>query len=133
MPLAWNATLSVGVTQIDEQHQELFRRVDRLLDAMLKQDRAEVARLLAFLQEYVVVHFGTEEALMRERSYPSYRDHLEEHRRFTRDLERLRGEHDASGATAALVHKVRREVCDWLTSHVCVTDVALGRYLQRKR
>jgi hemerythrin len=131
MALEWNSTLAVGVPVIDAQHQELFRRVDRLMDAMLSHDRSEAGRMLAFLEEYVVAHFSTEEALMRERGYPSYRDHLADHQRFCATLASLRAAHEADGTSAALVHRVRSEVCSWLTSHVCVTDVALGRFLQR--
>ena len=51
MLLQWTTALSVGVDEIDAQHQELFRRVDRLLDAMARNDRSEAARLLEFLLE----------------------------------------------------------------------------------
>jgi len=31
MPIKWHESLSVGVAEIDEQHQELFRRLNQLL------------------------------------------------------------------------------------------------------
>lgn len=33
MPIEWTQDLAVGVKIIDEQHKEIFRRVDSLLDA----------------------------------------------------------------------------------------------------
>ena len=34
MRMRWEPELSVGVLEIDEQHQELFRRAGALLDAL---------------------------------------------------------------------------------------------------
>ncbi|MHB1162771.1 MAG: hypothetical protein ACYC3V_20925 [Chloroflexota bacterium] len=33
MPVRWTPDLSVGVTLIDDQHKELFKRVNQLLEA----------------------------------------------------------------------------------------------------
>ncbi len=129
MGLQWTHALSVGVEQIDEQHRELFRRVDRLLDAMIANDRAEGMRLVAFLREYVQLHFSAEEALMHARNYPGLADHATEHAAFSADLDSLAGEFLAQGPTAALVLELERRVCGWLRDHVSLRDVALGRFL----
>lgn len=71
MAIQWDPSLSVGVKQIDEQHQELFRRVNELVDAMHRgRSQAQLGEMLSFLSVYVVQHFGAEEKLMSERWYP---------------------------------------------------------------
>jgi hemerythrin len=127
--LQWTTALSVGVPQIDAQHQELFRRADRLLEAMIARDRTEAGRLIGFLREYALVHFGAEEELMRERRFPGYEVHKAEHDAFAAELEGLAALHATDGPTAALVLHLERRVCDWLRGHVTFTDVALGRFL----
>lgn len=43
MSMAWSEDLAIGVAQIDQQHRELFRRFDDLLEAIRKTDRALAA------------------------------------------------------------------------------------------
>lgn len=133
MALQWTSTLSVGVEEIDEQHRELFRRVDRLLDAVLHQDRTEVGKLLAFLDAFAVEHFAAEERLMAEAAYPDAERHVLEHREFKRRLEALDADFAGHGATAALVFTLEQLLVGWLRDHVYFTDVALGRYVQARQ
>ena len=54
LSLQWREDLAVGVKSIDEQHQELFRRINSLLEACnLGKGREEVASVIAFLGEYI--------------------------------------------------------------------------------
>ncbi len=133
MSLQWTSALSVGVPDIDEQHRELFRRVDCLLDAMIASDRAEGLRLVDFLREYVILHFDAEEELMRRAGYPGLADHALEHRAFAGSVEALAREFDARGATAALVLRLEQDLCGWLRDHVCGSDAALGRWVRSAR
>jgi len=83
--IKWTPALAVGHAVIDAQHQELFRRLEALLTAMMKGDKGEVGRLFDFLGAYVVEHFGAEEKLMKERAYPDYAVHKSAHERFVAD------------------------------------------------
>lgn len=133
MALQWTSTLSVGVPELDEQHQELFRRIDRLLDAVLHHDRTEAERLLAWLRGYVKDHFAAEERLMVESEYPDTERHVQEHREFARQLAEVDAEFAARGPTAAVVFALERQAVGWLRDHVYFTDVALGRWVQARR
>jgi len=133
MALQWTSTLSVGVPEIDEQHRELFRRVDRLLDAVLHHDRSEVGQLLAYLQGFVVEHFAAEERLMAEVEYPEAERHVREHRDFAAALAELGAEFAATGATAGVVFKLEQQTVGWLRDHVYFTDVALGRFVHARQ
>lgn len=133
MSLLWTQALSVGIPEIDAQHQELFRRVDRLIAATLANDLGETGAMLAFLAEYVVTHFTTEERYMRDVGYPGLPRHREEHECFAADLEALGRDFAGGGATTDLVGRGNRQVGDWLRGHVCVTDMAMGRFASRAR
>lgn len=80
-----------------------------------------VDRLLVFSD----MHFGSEELVMRLRSYPRYGEHVEEHRRLLEHLrdveERVRDGHDAS----ALVAELGR----WLAGHIATHDRAFAQHL----
>jgi hemerythrin len=127
--LQWTSALSVGVPEIDAQHRELFARVDRLLDAVLRRDRAAAIQLMAFLREYTVVHFAAEEQLMEQSGFREMEAHLLEHRRFTAALRILEADYRAEGATADVVYRLEREAVDWLRNHVLSTDQLLARWV----
>jgi hemerythrin len=133
VPLRWTSALTVGVEEIDAQHQELFRRVDRMLDAMLRNERSEALKLLGYLREYVVVHFEAEERLMAATSYPDAARHAGEHRAFRTAMASLDKEFLEQGPTATLVLRLERQVVAWLKEHVYFTDVALGRWVLAHR
>jgi len=132
MAIKWTQSLAVGHTTIDTQHQELFRRLDSLLAAMMKGDKAEVGRLFDFLGTYVVEHFGTEEKLMKETGYPDFPMHKAAHERFVKDYLEMRKTYEASGGGASLTIKLQGWVGDWLKAHIAGTDQALATYLAKR-
>jgi hemerythrin len=131
--LQWSSTLSLGVADLDAQHRELFERVDRLLDAMLRGDRSEAATLASFLREHVVLHFAAEERLMREHRYPDTAAHAAEHAAFAGSMLELDATMRQRGASAELVLRLEREVVAWIRDHVYVADVALGQFVTAAR
>jgi hemerythrin len=128
--LSWTPDLLVGVALIDEQHRELFRRVNRLVAAGKGgRGRAQVGGTLNFLGQYVVEHFYTEEQLMLTSGYPEYAKHRKQHDGFKKELARLGDMFLSSGATTTLFTKLNRFVCEWLMDHVRSSDMAFGRFL----
>ena len=132
MAMAWTPALSIGIQELDQQHQELFYRSGRLLEGIVGGDRGEVGRLLDFLGEYVVTHFGTEERWMIESGYPNYQAHKGEHDRFMQDYLRMQVEYEHKGPTALMGMRVNNWIGAWLRDHISRTDMDLGRYLAKK-
>jgi hemerythrin len=130
MTIHWSQALAVGHTGIDAQHQELFRRLGSLLDAMLAGDPTEIARLFDFLGAYVVEHFGAEEELMRKSAFPGYAVHKAAHDRFVRDYQELRRVFDAHGASSAVTIRTKTWIVDWLKAHIAGTDQLLAKHLR---
>ncbi len=133
MPVTvWTPALALGHEEIDSQHQELFRRVGRLVDALEAGDRERVARFFDFLGTYVVDHFAAEERLMTATQFPGYNVHKAAHERFVRDYQSLRKLHEDSGASAAVAIKARTWLTEWLRNHIGGTDQLLARHLAKK-
>ncbi len=131
MGIQWDRTLSVGVKLIDEQHQELFRRVNTLLEAMMKgQGKPEIEKLLQFLASYVVEHFGAEEKLMAQYKYPGVAAHKQQHVDFVKQFGELKAKFDQVGATGDVTITLNRFVGTWLRDHIGSQDTALGKFLQ---
>ena len=127
MPIQWTADLATGVDSIDEQHQELFRRVNVLLDACRRGEGSEhVVGTLVFLTEYVVEHFRSEEELMRRASYRGYAEHAALHRDFRKNVESFASELSLHGVSMLTVLKVNRMIVDWLNDHIRRVDRAMA-------
>jgi hemerythrin-like metal-binding protein len=131
MAIQWDKSLAVGVKLVDEQHQELFRMVNGLMEALLKgQSKVELENLLGFLGRYVVDHFGTEEKLMAQYRYPDAPKHKQQHADFVQTFLGVKAEFEKTGATATVSIAVNKVVCTWLREHIGGSDVALGKFLR---
>ncbi|HEX9402623.1 MAG TPA: bacteriohemerythrin [Anaeromyxobacter sp.] len=129
MPLTWTSALSVGIEDLDEQHQEIFRRAERLICALRAGDRGEVLPLLTYLDEYVVHHFDAEERLMKNLRYPGLDRHAAAHRAFREEFAGMVRDFERVGATALVALTIHNWLSDWLRKHIAGVDVDLGRFV----
>lgn len=131
MATEWNRDLETGNVNIDNQHKELFRRFDSLMDACSqRKGKEEVQKVLLFLGDYIRTHFAMEEELQRTHNYPEYPAHKEQHELFIRDLEKLEQQLKLEGPTLTLVIKTNQSMVNWLINHINVKDKHLAAYLR---
>jgi hemerythrin len=132
--ISWDRSLETGDPDIDDQHRELFRRIDQLMAATRdRRARSEVGRLLTFLGDYVVSHFAAEERMMDQSAYPESGPHRAEHQRFVAEYARLFQDYRADGPGPVFVIKFGNRVTAWLCEHICRTDRRLVDYLNTRR
>jgi len=108
----------------DEQHQELFNRVNALNDAVSGGERPEIGNRLDRLIEYVVEHFQSEESLMEEKGYADLDKHRQIHDELVSTCVDLQGKFHANEAeieTGTLAF-----IKDWLDHHIPVIDRKYG-------
>lgn len=132
MGLIWMTHLETGVSWMDGQHKELFKRISALTDAMREgHEKQEVVNMLNFLDNYVVTHFGAEEHAMDEHEYPEREPHAKEHARFKRDIARIRDD-VKKGVDVVATIKLQEGAVDWLIGHIGKTDKKLGYFLKAR-
>jgi hemerythrin-like metal-binding protein len=130
MAIEWTPNLAVGYAPVDRQHQELFKRVDTLVNAMQSgQGKDAVDKTLAFLETYVVEHFSMEQNLMQANRYPQAAAHTAQHQAFLETFKNLKTAYQTDGISASLSIKLQQAVCGWLRDHIAKTDKALGAFL----
>jgi hemerythrin len=117
-------TYGTSVPVCDQQHQELFTRVNALNEAVSASDRTEIGTRLDALIDYVVEHFQTEERMMEERGYAGLDDHRQEHETLVSACVDLQGrfhanEADVEDGTMAFIK-------NWLDHHIPVIDRSYG-------
>jgi hemerythrin-like metal-binding protein len=129
----WTPDLVSGHELIDMQHQELVKAVNRLSESMWEgRGREETGKVLEFLGNYVVEHFRDEEGLMLQRLYPNYAAHKAIHQKFVEDFQVFAKEFAAGNCSAAFCAQVLAETCDWLRTHIRVTDKEFVKYMNDK-
>lgn len=133
MGIKWSETLATGVTKIDEQHKELFTRVNNLLEAMSQgKGKEEIGKTIKFLGDYVVGHFSMEEALMDKENYSDKINHKAQHKAFIKEFEQIKKELETGSPSTIALIQTQRKVVDWLTNHIGVSDKKLGDFLKKK-
>lgn len=129
----WTQDLSVGIDAIDNQHKELIKRMDNLLEG-INQDKGkqELYMMLKFMEDYGRIHFALEERLMLQHDYPGYKAHKSAHTKFIDTVGGLKNEFESVGAGLSLVLRVQSKTIDWLADHIAMVDKRLGSYLKNK-
>ncbi|HEX4846465.1 MAG TPA: bacteriohemerythrin [Geothrix sp.] len=126
--LVWNPDWETGIRIVDDQHRELFRRIEQLMAAVHDgQAQALVPAAMAFLAQYVDQHFRSEELEMEGSGYPGFAAHRAIHE-------------DMRGHVAHLLELCRSDpsavidpmidfMTDWLIQHINSEDRRMARYL----
>jgi hemerythrin-like metal-binding protein len=82
--MKWNQSYSVGIEEIDRQHQKLIGMLAQLIKATDEKDSKSVVKdILDNLVEYTVYHFNTEERYFEQFDYENKVEHKAEHKTFT--------------------------------------------------
>ncbi len=126
--LEWKDSFNLGIEEIDTTHRGLFERMSAFNATVQKGDAKAVDEVLTFLEKHTQGYFKTEEELMQRYNYPFIEYHLQEHRRFIRDIATLRAE---TGKTDPLYLSFRTMLmlCDWFNGHFAKTDRHMVRHL----
>lgn len=133
MPLiTWSNMLSVGVSEIDQQHQVLIGLINRLGDASDPKSGKSFDQQSALddLVVYVKVHFHFEAGLMQKIDYVESTSHLHEHSDFVNTVKTMlqrRAQGESLQAQELLVF-----LRNWLVTHILSTDSKLGKALNAK-
>jgi len=131
MSLRWSAELAVGHDLIDEQHQELIKRINMLLEACNEGKGAQtVDEIVGFLGDYVVNHFGMEEELMQKHNYPQYEGHKQQHTKFIETYLELKAQMQKEGVGPHTAIQVNQIIVDWLINHITRVDKQLSGFLK---
>lgn len=124
----WDETLSVGVREIDAQHQGLLCLINELHESMKEgKSREKLGQVVARLKDYARAHFSTEEKYLRQTAFPGFEEHRVQHDKFIEKILDFELEM-AEGHTSPL--EVARFLMDWYVRHVKGTDRKYAGHLQ---
>jgi hemerythrin-like metal-binding protein len=128
--IVWNDSMAVGLPAIDEQHMLLCSLANRLLDhpKALAKDEI-VVDILTSLGRFLILHFQTEEAMMRQMGIPQeeYDQHVRAHNIIIDEyadlnLAATRGRHHTADEIFTIVKQ-------WVSDHLHVYDANIRNYV----
>ncbi len=134
--MEWTDKLAIGVSTIDSQHKELFKRINNLVTA-IKQHRckSEIDGTIRFLDDYARVHFSDEEKHMRDTNYLGLEEQQEDHEKYLAALAELKEQAllpRVEGGSYDLSATTNQVVVDWIVDHIMKVDLKFGTFLQKR-
>lgn len=88
--IAWSDRLSVGVSEMDEEHRQFISRVNELNKAIIQcEAKATVERLMDLMLMEAAHHFWHEQELLARWKYPDTAAHTAKHAALTAQFERV--------------------------------------------
>ncbi|MFW5736803.1 MAG: bacteriohemerythrin [Halanaerobium sp.] len=132
--MIWRDEYKIGVELVDEQHQELFKRLGDFIqtvrsDKEKSEKKEEVEKTLNFMGEYVVTHFDAEEALQKKYNYPDYENHHQIHEDFKAEVSEFQKEYKENEYDEDFVLEFSGRLLTWLINHVASTDQDIGKHI----
>ncbi len=132
MPLyQWNESYSVGIDEMDREHQKLFSLINDLYDALkIGGSKTIMEKVFDDLFQYARVHFSDEEELMKKYDYPALAEQQTQHGSFVKKInnELIRFKNGSLLVGVEMMNFLN----DWLVNHIQLFDKKYGLYINDK-
>lgn len=126
--IEWKDEFSVGVPDVDHEHQELIGLINDLHDAMSSgSGNVTVMDFLGEIYARISAHFALEEKIMRDRKYDEYAEHKAEHEALLDKLRDIMDDYEENAYFSD--EEFSSAVEKWFTDHFKTRDARLHRHL----
>ncbi len=117
--IVWNENNNLGIPIIDEQHRGIISSINSLYYFIQSGLADEIIKpTMIVLEQYVKVHFKTEEMLLEEVGYPGIEKHKKLHSGFEKEIGAL-GEKLFKDRDSDMILKFLKE---WWLNHINIED-----------
>ena len=134
MIIEWNENLNTDIPEIDEQHKTLFENINKLSDVYNDEFNKDLVwNIVLSIEEYISIHFYTEEKYMKEYSYPDIFRHSQAHKDFTKEFSDLKDKLEDEGITIFIAKGLSHILSEWIINHYKTEDVFMADFLRAKK
>lgn len=129
----WNSSLETGIELIDEQHHELFARIDQFELAIYNGTAShELKGIFEYLKSYIIEHLEAEEKILRDCNYPDFERHFEEHESFRKLFAEMSASYKEKGGDNYLAIDVDKQLRKWWENHILKMDMAYAPFVRKE-
>jgi methyl-accepting chemotaxis protein/hemerythrin len=126
----WSKSYSVGVSQMDKEHQRLIDIINNMYSAMRSGRSGDViGSILDELIDYTKTHFAHEEKLMLEAGYTGFDVQKHAHVALVNQIIEIQNKYRAG---TALGQEVMSFLKNWLINHIQGLDKKYGPVMNKK-
>ncbi len=130
--LLWDKKFETGNAVVDGQHQQLFKLLADL-DQAIEDQKADsvIDQTLGRFALYVIDHFRDEENLMKNCGYPYFDEHKRIHDELTLKSSKLLDKyHEGDKQLAQYLSSFMR---DWITNHIMCEDQQIFDWIRQQK
>lgn len=130
--LQWTDKYSVGVSELDQQHQKLFKMLNRLISVNRSSNlhTETITNVLKEMNQYAEVHFATEERLMDTFDYPKFEEHRISHQGFQEKTQELCTA--TENGMVPTTEELLEYLSYWWRHHILEEDMAYKGFFNEK-
>jgi hemerythrin len=126
--IEWTQELSVGVEDMDAEHQQWISILNELFDAMNSGDDHQIiGSIIDKMTSYSKSHLAHEEIFLAKIEYPDLEMHKRKHDTLIKKLDNIKEQFETSVNFKLTVNAIQL-LKEWLTNHILVTDKKYGRH-----
>ncbi len=129
--IQWSSSLSVGINEIDKQHERLVKLINDLNEAMrIGKGKEILSKIINELTTYALTHFSTEEKYFDKFQYLETKPHKGEHQAFVQKVSTFKK--DFEEGRVGLTIPIMNFLSDWLQNHIMISDKKYAPFLIEK-
>ena len=121
--LKWRDTYSLGIKMIDDQHIEILRFINDLLNNNgnnIKDDPDYFKEVIGRTVCYIKNHFSNEERIMKASKFPCYNEHKNAHNEFTMTV--IKSVKDYEEGKRLVLTNFANFLRNWVLAHIAIMD-----------
>ncbi len=131
--LEWNDNLSMGIPEIDTEHQRFIRLVNQLNEAIIgRMEIGEVMQRMRAIMDDAHAHFAHEEVLFKEWRYPDGVAHAHKHAELSLALDAIM-KRFRQGCTEYELIDSGMKIKSLLIEHLLTEDVKYRDYCKQNK
>lgn len=129
--ITWKDEYSVGHQELDNQHKELIKAINKLLDrpdALISSQT--ISDVLSEVTRYVDKHFEYEEQLLKDSHYPDYKAHRDQHLEYNEKIAEIlmKAVFERQSAVSDLLDLLQ----EWWINHILIDDMKYKPFFEKK-
>ena len=129
MYITWNKENELGIPIIDEQHRGAVATINSLFYFMQDERGLDALRpTLNVLDQYTIIHFETEEALLKQKGYPDLEAHVLLHKELIEKMGHVMREAIAQSDPKVVLTFLKQ----WWMDHINEEDRKYSSYMASK-
>lgn len=129
--LEWSDELSVGIPEIDAEHQHFITLINELNKAIIaRMALEEVIKRMRAIQDDAVAHFAHEEILFKEWGYPDAEAHAKKHAQAVEFFKKITAGFEHEGTAYEWI-EAGLKVKQVLIEHLLVEDMKYRDYCRK--